>query len=265
MRPIPMLVTALVAASLFSLLGWMPACGGQHDSEFDTDDSGSGGSSGGGSGGGSGAGSSGSGSSGGESLNLGGTTSSSTTPVACPSDLSCNVSCSSGTTTITGKVYDPAGHDPLYNIVVYVPATALEPLPQGVPTGAAACSCPALYKSGAVVITTTAVDGSFTLTNAPVGKNVPLVIQVGKWRRLFHINVSACTDNAQADKSLLLPSTVAAGDTNDNMPEIAVSTGSADTLECLMSRIGLPASEYVAGAGGTGHVHVKKRKKRKKV
>ena len=40
------------------------------------------------------------------------------------------------------------------------------------------------------------------------------------------------------------------------MPQIAVSTGSADTLECLMHRIGLPKTEYTAGAGGTGHVHV---------
>ena len=36
----------------------------------------------------------------------------------------------------------------------------------------------------------------------------------------------------------------------------AVSTGSADTLECLMTRIGLPPTEYVAGTGTTGHVHV---------
>jgi hypothetical protein len=40
------------------------------------------------------------------------------------------------------------------------------------------------------------------------------------------------------------------------MPDIAVSTGNADSLECLMMRIGLPASEYVAGTGATGHVHV---------
>jgi hypothetical protein len=39
------------------------------------------------------------------------------------------------------------------------------------------------------------------------------------------------------------------------MPDIAVSTGSADSLECLMLRMGIPASEYVAGTG-TGHVHV---------
>ena len=208
-----------------------------------------------GAGSGSGGNGSTSGAAGSSGFNLGGT-SSSGSPVACPSGLQCDVSCSGSTTTISGKVYDPAGRNPLYNIVVYVPASPLKPLDQGVPTGADACNCPALYKSGAVVSTITGVDGSFKLTNAPVGSNVPLVVQVGKWRKLFHINVSSCKDNPQPDKSLRLPSSVPAGDTNDSMPHIAVSTGSADTLECLMSRIGLPTSEYVAGAGGTGHIHV---------
>jgi hypothetical protein len=175
----------------------------------------------------------------------------------CPAGFKCNVSCSGGaTTSISGTVYDPAGRDPLYDIVVYVPAKPLTALPKGVPTGSAACSCPALYPSGEVVTTTTGVNGTFTLSDAPVGTDVPLVIQVGKWRRLFHVNTTACKNTAVPDKTLLLPSTIAAGDTNDNMPDIAVSTGSADTLECLMLRIGLPASEYVAGAGGSGHVHV---------
>jgi hypothetical protein len=176
--------------------------------------------------------------------------------VPCPAGLMCDVSCTNGTTTVSGKVYDPAIKNGLYNIAVYVPATPLAPLPKGVPTGAAACSCAALYEGGAVVSTSTAEDGTFTLKNAPVGTSVPLVIQVGKWRRLYKIPVTACKDNPQADKSLSLPSSVPNGDTDDNMPDIAVSTGSADTLECLMHRIGLPKSEYVAGAGGNGHVHI---------
>jgi hypothetical protein len=177
--------------------------------------------------------------------------------IVCPQGLQCNVPCNNlGTTTISGKVYDPAKKNPLYNVAVYVPQTPLEALPKGVPTGADACSCAALFKSGGVVSTTTGVDGSFKLTNAPVGNAVPLVLQVGKWRKLVTIPVTACQDNAQADKTLALPGTIPAGDTNDNMPDIAVSTGLADTLECLMTRMGLPTSEYVAGAGGTGHVHV---------
>jgi hypothetical protein len=196
-----------------------------------------------------GGGGSGGGSSGGGTLPDGG--------YVCPPGLQCGVSCpSGGTTSITGKVYDPAGKNPLYNVAVYVPAAALSPLPKGVPTGADACSCGALFQSGAIANTTTDVNGSFTLTNVPVGANVPLVLQVGKWRRSLKINVSSCTSNAQPDKSLTLPGTVAAGDTDNNMPDIAVSTGGADTLECLMRRIGLSANEYVAGTATTGHVHV---------
>jgi hypothetical protein len=177
--------------------------------------------------------------------------------IVCPQGLQCNVQCSGGTTTtISGKVYDPAKKNPLYNVAVYVPQAPLQPLPQGVPTGADACSCAALFKSGAVVSAATAVDGTFKLQNAPVGNAVPLVLQIGKWRKLVTIDVKSCQDNPQPDKSLALPGTIPAGDTNDSMPDIAVSTGSADTLECLMARIGLPKSEYVAGASGNGHVHV---------
>jgi hypothetical protein len=185
--------------------------------------------------------------------------SSSGTVVQCPTGLRCNVECSdAGTTSITGKVYDPAMKNPLYNVAVYVPATPLQPLPRGVPTDADKCSCGALFKSGSIVSTTTAADGSFKLTNAPAGTAVPLVLQVGKWRRVVTIAVTACQDNAQTDKTLALPGTVPvdAGSTDDNMPDIAVSTGEADTLECLMRRMGVPGTEYVPGASMAGHVHV---------
>jgi hypothetical protein len=177
--------------------------------------------------------------------------------IACPAGLTCDAPCPSGqTTTVTGKVYDPAGRNPLYDVVVYVPAVPLKPLPRGVPTGADACSCDALFPSGAIVNTTTAFDGSFTLSNVPVGSNVPLVIQIGKWRRQFHIDVAACGANAQPDKSLAFLGTIPAGDTDDNMPDIAVSTGACDTLECLLVRVGISPSEYVAGASTSGHVHI---------
>lgn len=177
--------------------------------------------------------------------------------IACPVGLTCNVSCAGGgTTTVTGKVYDPAGSNPLYNVAVYVPATPLVPLPKGVPTGADSCSCGALFESGALTNTTTAVDGTFTLTNVPVGGSVPLVIQVGKWRRQLSIKVTACQDNAQPDKSLAFPGTVPSTDTIDSMPDIAVSTGSADTLECLLIRMGIASAEYVPGNSTAGHVHV---------
>jgi hypothetical protein len=204
--------------------------------------------------GGGGAGSS-SGSFGGASSS--GASSGGTPGAQCPSGAQCNVSCPGGTsTTISGTVYDPAKKNPLYNVAVYVPGAPMQALPKGVPTGADSCNCGALFKSGAVVSTATGVDGSFKLQNAPVGKQIPLVLQVGKWRRVVHVDTTQCADAPQPDKSLALPGTLQGAGPDDNMPDIAVSTGSADTLECLMQRIGLPPSEYGAGAGGGGHVHL---------
>jgi hypothetical protein len=240
MRPLSMFASVLLGGALVLNFGSTSGCGGSAGS----------GDKNGGSSGGSGSG----GSSGGLfGDDEGGTSSGGTVGAQCPSGTQCNVSCGSGgTTSISGIVTDPAGKNPLFDIEVYVPGAALQPLTSGV--GSDACDCSALYKSGAVVSTITGVDGSFKLTNAPVGASVPVVVQIGKWRKLLQVKTTQCMDNPQG--SISLPSTVAAGDTNDNMPQIAVSTGSADTLECLMRRIGLPTTEYTAGAGGTGHVHV---------
>jgi hypothetical protein len=248
-------VVSGIAIASAALLAWSAGCGGtSKGSGFGSSNGGS--SSGtGGSSSGTGGGSSGFGGFGDGSV---GSSSSSGGAVQCPSGMQCDVQCSGGgtNTTITGKVYDPAGRNPLYNVAVYVPAAPLQPLPTGVPTGADACSCAALFKSGAVVAATTIEDGTFTIKDAPVGKQIPLVIQVGKWRRQFKIDTTACTNNAVPDKTLLMPNSVVPGNPTDSMPQIAVSTGSSDSLECLLTRVGLPPTEYTPGPGGSGHIHI---------
>lgn len=152
-------------------------------------------------------------------------------------------------TTISGKVYDPAGKNPLYNVVVYVPNAELAPLPPG----ASCAACDSLFSGSPVAVGQTDATGQFTIKDVPVGDNIPLVMQVGKWRRKITIaSVAACQDNPQPDKSLRLPRNRSEGD----LPNIAISTGAADTLECLLRRVGVDASEYVAGAGGAGRVHI---------
>jgi hypothetical protein len=150
------------------------------------------------------------------------------------------VNCSGGgTTTLTGQVFDPAGTIPLFNVAVYVPNMPPIDLPEGVACG----NCGSWY-TAPVVSTTTDESGNFTLTNMPVGMNIPLIVQVGKWRMTYTLsNVAMCQGNDAAKLAgtqLRLPR----NHTEGHIPNIAISTGALDSLECLIRRIGIDASEY---------------------
>lgn len=166
------------------------------------------------------------------------------------SGLSCQIhTCATGSTTISGTIYDPAVVNPLYNIVAYIPNTT----PQPFPAGAACAPCDALYTGDPIATALTDASGHFTIPNAPDGTNIPLVIQVGKWRKQITIpTVTMCQDNPQPDKSLSLPKNQTEGD----IPLIAISTGGSDTLECLLTRIGLDPAEYSPAGGGTGRLQI---------
>jgi hypothetical protein len=153
-----------------------------------------------------------------------------------------------GTTRITGTVYDPAGKHPLYGVAVYVPATP----PDAIPAGVSCTSCADLFTGCPVAGAITDGNGNFIIDGAPDGASVPLVVQIGKWRRQFSVSVTACGTTQVTDGMLTLPKSGAEGD----MPNIAVATGAADTLECIFTRIGVAPGEYVSGAGGTGHIHI---------
>ncbi|HEU4581724.1 MAG TPA: carboxypeptidase regulatory-like domain-containing protein [Polyangiaceae bacterium] len=163
--------------------------------------------------------------------------------VACPDG---------GSTTVSGTVYIPSGELTLYNAMVYVPDAELRPFTPG-----ASCGCEISGEPIASALTD--ADGHFVLENVPVGSDIPLVVQVGEWRREFDIGtVEACTDKPIPDQTLRLPARQSEGD----IPKIAVATGFADALECLVRKLGIAPEEFThprrdgrvnlfAGYGGT--------------
>jgi hypothetical protein len=166
-------------------------------------------------------------------------------------NLECRIAtCDGGAhTTLRGRVYDPAGRLPLYDVLVYVPNRPLDPMPSGVTCGA--CQAPA---SGSPIRTAvTDPDGRFTLVDVPSGSNVPLVMQLGKWRRAITIpEVAPCAETVIDDPATTrLPARSSEGD----MPLIALTTG-CDPVECFLRRVGIDDSEFVPPGDPTGHVHV---------
>ena len=157
------------------------------------------------------------------------------------------------TTSLTGKVYDPAGNNPLYHVFVYVandPADKnLKDFPAGITCdvcGATAAGSP-LLSEGDQFGTYTDVNGSFTLKNVPVAKGVTVVIQLGRWRRIFKVDIDTpCAANPVPDKTFLMPSKQSQG----NIPLMAMVTGDADSLECVLRKMGIDDSEFTNPADG---------------
>jgi len=153
-------------------------------------------------------------------------------------------------TTVSGTVYAPNGTLPLYGVNVYIPIDTPGPLPEG-----AQCDkCSNGLLGGAYTQTATDEAGHFVLRDVPATADVPLVIQVGKWRRQIVMpNVAACQDVPLVTADTTLPKSRAEGD----LPKIAIATGGADALECLVRKLGIADSEFTTDTAATsGAVHM---------
>jgi len=152
-------------------------------------------------------------------------------------------------TTVSGTVYDPAGKVPLYNVVLYVPLTSELP---AISEGASCEACGGRTAKAAAVALSDS-SGHFVLEDVPEGQNIPLVIEIGRWRRQVVIpSVKGCQDNKLDDPNLTrLPR----NSTEGHIPKIAVSTGHSDALECLLRKIGIDENEF-ATSSGPGRVHM---------
>jgi hypothetical protein len=151
-------------------------------------------------------------------------------------------------TTVSGTVYAPNGTLPLYGVNVYVPVSDPGPLPAGVQCD----RCSDQLPGGSYVQTTTDEAGHFILYGVPATASVPLVMQVGKWRRQVTIDsVTACQDNTLPTTSTTLPRNRDQGD----IPQIAITTGDADALDCLVRKLGIDDKEITTDAQG-GRIHL---------
>ena len=163
--------------------------------------------------------------------------------------LRCNIpTCPAGqTTAIEGDTWDPAGKMKLYNVLAYVPNAPLEPF-----TSSATCDRCGKVSGDPIATALSNEAGHFRLENVPAGKNVPLVVQVGKWRRTITVPlIEPCTTTKLSPKAARLPGKRSEGD----MPRIAIVTGSFDELGCLLRRIGVADEEYTS-APNDGRIHV---------
>jgi hypothetical protein len=175
-------------------------------------------------------------------------------PNVCGGDTTCTGLCAQqttcpggGTTSISGTVTTPNGVLPIYGALVYVPNGAV----QAFTTGVTCEQCGAA--SGApLVSTTTGPDGKFLLSNVPVsstaaGKtnDIPVVIQLGRWRKQFTVVTTGCTNTLVPAGSSALPHNKAEGD----IPLTAISTGQVDGLECVFRKIGIDDAEFTDPTG----------------
>jgi hypothetical protein len=176
------------------------------------------------------------------------------TPVCPPAaGLQCSVNThcpDGGTTSLSGTVYDPAGRNPLYNALVFVPRATSELAT--IATGTSSCDACDVVVSNVVALTATDASGAFRLLDVPTGNDIPLVVQVGKWRRTVFIpQVADCVDNPVPAESSRLPRNQTEGD----MPQMALLTGGCDNLACFLRGVGVDAVEFSAPHAG-GRVDV---------
>jgi hypothetical protein len=168
------------------------------------------------------------------------------TVAPCPGGgLDCYVA-SGCTTTLSGTVYDPAGRNPLYNVVVFMPNDPAGTLPPITP-GTHSCNTCDVSIGNYIAATTTDAKGNFTLTGVPAITNAPLVVQTGKWRReVFLPTINACTNNTVAPANSRLPKNHKEGD----LPQMALLTGGCDDLGCFMKSMGIDDAEFTAPHAG---------------
>ena len=173
-----------------------------------------------------------------------------------------HASCSDGgSTTISGTVYDPANVNPVYNATVYVPqdvidnvrtayipGTPLRPLPNGIACG----SCSDLFYPPRLGGRHRRY-GSLLDPGRAERREGPAPRPSRQMADALHDLERQRVPGQPAARPLAAP---AEESCRGRPPEHCGLDGAADSLECLLLRMGVDPGEYVGGAGGAGRVHI---------
>lgn len=177
-------------------------------------------------------------------------------------------------TRISGRVITPGRNDGetanqvgVPNAVVYIlrnnDVAELPAIPSGIPADGMSCDRCEDQKLGPVLVgTTTDSTGRFTLEGTiPVGAEFTLVVKVGRFRRAVKHTLPA----SAACETTMLPTALPANPTRlprtmtdgiaVNIPNVAVSTGEVDAMECVLEKMGIADSEF-GNPGTQKRVHL---------
>ncbi|HVJ14672.1 MAG TPA: hypothetical protein VM686_04500 [Polyangiaceae bacterium] len=205
-------------------------------------------------------------------------------PTACVSDGGsgdcplCNAvpSCSgqSQPTKLSGRVVTPGRNDAdtgnqvgVPNALVYIlrsnDEADLPAFSDGIPAGGESCQRCSEEDLGPVLASAvTDAFGEYTIEgNVPVGQEFLLVVKIGEFRRAEHRLLPAgakCTTTTLTTSlpgnPTRLPRSRSDG-IGANIPHIAISTGEADSMECVFEKLGIDHAEFTRPALG-GRIHL---------
>ncbi|MBX3231161.1 MAG: hypothetical protein KIT84_09490 [Labilithrix sp.] len=165
------------------------------------------------------------------------------------------------TTRILGRVFAPNQTLPIHDALVYVPNGTLA----AVPVGTSSCDTCAPPSGNPFIRTNTSTTGNFVLNNVPVPTNgagvaqpITIVIQKGRWRKVQTVTPNRCGDltlslaqasfnSTQSGSAPWVPS--------NNIPRLAVTTGGADAMQCLLRRLGISDTQFTLSSGA-GRIHL---------
>lgn len=166
-------------------------------------------------------------------------------------------------TRVRGRLTTPDGQLGIPNAIVYIPSSpalsALPPMDEGINQLSRCDRCDDEFDALGSILTATITDaqGNFTLEGAiPVGNGFRIVAKAGRFRAVVSQSIptsSACEETIIGG-ALRLPAKHAPS-TGQHLPKIAIVSGDADAMECVLLKMGFDREEF-SSRGSEARFHL---------